>query len=327
MEARRWKRFGHDRLYVLADDGLQLGWWDLVDGIPHPEKAEDGDLVAQCAAAWLQQLPMPTSAPTGSTQTVEQSAPPPNAPEFAAPPTLPPTTAPTAPPPSATPAPAPAQDVAPPSTTPIVADLAANPAGLCLMPKVAQAQASAPPRTFWQRLFRRRPATSAWELGLQGEQLVDAELRRMAGVDPRWRHINSIPIGTNDADIDHLLICPAGVFTINTKYHRNAYLWVGGNTVMVNGTRHPYVRNSRHEAQRASRLLSNAIGTTVAVRGLIVPVGLRALTIRQAPEDVAILGFRRFTKTIRRMPAVLTEQQIHEIYEHARLSSTWKPPS
>lgn len=319
MDAKRWKRFGHDRLYVLTDDGQQLGWWDLAKDIPHPEKAEDGDLLAQCAAAWLQQQPMPTSAPTSTPQTVEHGAPPPDAPEFTAPPTPP------APPPIPTQAPAPTQDWAPPTTAPVVADLAANPAGLCLMPKVAQAQAATPPPTFWQRLFRRRPATSAWELGLQGEQLVDAELRRMSGVDPRWRHINSIPIGTNDSDIDHLLICPAGVFTINTKYHRNAYLWVGGNTVMVNGTRHPYVRNSRHEAQRASRLLSNAVGTPVPVRGLIVPVGLRALTIRRPPEDVVILGFRRFTKTIKRLPAVLTEQQIHEIYEYARRSSTWKP--
>jgi hypothetical protein len=195
------------------------------------------------------------------------------------------------------------------------------------MPKVAQAQAATPPPTFWQRLFRRRPAPSSWELGLWGEQLVDVELRRMSGIDPRWRHINSIPIGTNDSDIDHLLICPAGVFTINTKYHRNAYLWVGGNTVMVNGTRHPYVRNSRFEAQRASRLLSKAVGTTVTVRGLIVPVGLRYLTMRQPPADVFVLSLRHFIDTIQRLPAVLTEQQIHEIYAYARLSSTWKPLS
>lgn len=147
----------------------------------------------------------------------------------------------------------------------------------------------------------------------------------MAASDPRWRHINSIPIGNNDSDIDHLLICPAGVFTINTKFHHNANLWVGGNTVMVNGTRHPYVRNSRFEAQRASRLLSKAAGTDVTVRGLIVPVGLRRLTMRQPPEDVFVLSFRHFIGTMQLMPTVLTDRQIYDLYGYARLSSTWKP--
>jgi hypothetical protein len=49
-----------------------------------------------------------------------------------------------------------------------------------------------------------------------------------------------------------------GVFTINTKAHREAPVWVGGDTVMVNGRKHPYVRNSRHEATRAGRLLTAA---------------------------------------------------------------------
>jgi hypothetical protein len=47
------------------------------------------------------------------------------------------------------------------------------------------------------------------------------------------------------ADIDHLVIGPPGVFTINTKHHRDARIWVGGNMVKVNNFKQPdYLRNS-----------------------------------------------------------------------------------
>ncbi|NHB84682.1 NERD domain-containing protein [Tessaracoccus sp. HDW20] len=29
MEIKRWRRFGHDRLYFTDDGGTQIGWWDL----------------------------------------------------------------------------------------------------------------------------------------------------------------------------------------------------------------------------------------------------------------------------------------------------------
>lgn len=59
------------------------------------------------------------------------------------------------------------------------------------------------------------------------------------------------------------------MFTINAKHHPKASVWVGGNTFMVNGQRHQYVRNSRHEAARAGRLLAAACGSPVTVTGLI----------------------------------------------------------
>lgn len=41
--------------------------------------------------------------------------------------------------------------------------------------------------------------------------------------------------GERGSDIDHVLIGPAGVFTVNVKHHPNSSIWVGGDTFMVNG--------------------------------------------------------------------------------------------
>lgn len=316
MQTKRWKRYGHDRLYFLSDDDEQLGWWDLRSDTPHPGPAITSDTLTTYVAAWRihGRVPEPQLtdvAPSLGTPALQ-------APTFQPPPPPPP------PPPPAMSSVDPSA-WGPPMTAPVVADLAANQAGFCLLPKVADAQAAAPSRSFWRQLLFGRRAPSSWELGLSGEQMVDAELTRLASRDPRWKHLNSIPVGTNDSDIDHLLVCPAGVFTINTKHHPNASLWVGGNTIMVNGTRHPYVRNSRFEAQRASRLLSNAVGQEVSVHGLIVAVGLRRATIRQSPEDVLVMTLRRLPSVISALPPALSAQQIDEIYGYARLSSTWQP--
>ncbi len=50
--------------------------------------------------------------------------------------------------------------------------------------------------------------------------------------DPRWRVLHAIPVGERGSDIDHLAIGPAGVFTINAKYHAGAKIWVGGDTFL-----------------------------------------------------------------------------------------------
>ncbi len=69
---------------------------------------------------------------------------------------------------------------------------------------------------------------------------------------------------------------PGGVFTVNAKNHPDASVWVSGETFMVNGRRVPYVRNSRHEAQRATQLLTDAVGFPVFVTGCSPSTAQRA---------------------------------------------------
>ena len=115
-----------------------------------------------------------------------------------------------------------------------------------------------------------------------GERLVAQELTKLASRDPPWWYLNSIPI-SDEADIDLFVVGPGGVFTINAKYHRGARIWVGGDTLMVNGTRQPYVRNRRHEARKASRLLTRATGQPISVQGVVVPVNAGAFTLKAHP--------------------------------------------
>jgi hypothetical protein len=145
----------------------------------------------------------------------------------------------------------------------------------------------------------------AWRVGAEGEELVGRELAATTRRDPRWQFLHSIPIGTRGSDIDHIAIGPGGVFTINTKHHPGARLWVGGGTFIVNGQRQPYVRNARYEAQRVSRLLSTALGAPLTVAGMIVPVRCRALVVKTPPLGVLVIRHRDLRRWSSTSPGIL----------------------
>ena len=179
-------------------------------------------------------------------------------------------------------------------------------------------------KTLFARVLGVHTDERAWRIGADGEEAVAA---RLAKLGPEWQTLHAVPVGDRGSDIDHVVIGPAGVFTINAKHHPNASIWVGGNTFMVNGHRQPYVRNSRHEAQRAIRLLTAACGFPVTVTALIAVMGAQeGFTVREQPPggDVVVLKRREVDRWLRkRDTGVLTLEQVEAVHDAARRSTTW----
>jgi hypothetical protein len=149
----------------------------------------------------------------------------------------------------------------------------------------------------------------------------------LAKLGSEWLVLHSVAVGDRGSDIDHVLVGPGGVLTVNAKNHPNANVWVGGDTFMVNGQRVPYIRNSRYEANRAGRLLTEQVGFPVAVRGVIAVVGAhKGFKIKKQPEDgaVVIVQRRRISQYVRQLPNRLTAREIDAIYDVARRSTTWR---
>ncbi|AYG03609.1 NERD domain-containing protein [Gryllotalpicola protaetiae] len=121
----------------------------------------------------------------------------------------------------------------------------------------------------------------SWYVGALGERHVAMVLR---GLPSEWTVLHSVPVGRGTSDIDHVVIGPAGVFTLNTKHHAGADAWVGDHAMYVAGAPVDYLRKSSHEAWRASQALSRASGLTVPVTGLITLVGVRRLNVKQRPS-------------------------------------------
>ena len=118
-------------------------------------------------------------------------------------------------------------------------DLATNPAGAEAREQAVAARDAAPVKTLLARVRGKNTAERAWRIGADGEEKVAARLAKVARKDPRWRFLHAIPVGDRGSDIDHLVIGPGGIFTVNAKHHPGAKIWVGGDTFMVNGHRQP----------------------------------------------------------------------------------------
>ncbi|WP_454699572.1 nuclease-related domain-containing protein [Arthrobacter humicola] len=159
-----------------------------------------------------------------------------------------------------------------------------------------------------------------WYRGALGEVAVG---RLLAALGPEWTVLHAVPVGAGTSDIDHVLIGPPGVFTINTKNHTDQSVWVAGRTLMVAGQRQRHIPNAAHEAARAGKLLSAASGTPVEVAGVVVVVAPKNLTIRKVPDGAKVLTDRQLLRWLQSLRPVLAVDQVYRIASVAGMPRTW----
>lgn len=184
-------------------------------------------------------------------------------------------------------------------------------------------QSTVPPNTAVQRFFGVSPLgrdAEPWYVGALGELEV---ARRLESLGPGWVVLHSVPVGTGSSDLDHVVIGPAGVFTINTKHHRGQTVWVASKRILVNGQRTEHLRNAAFEAKRTAKLLSAAASTSVEVTPIIAIVGAKRMTVRERPTDAVVLRETDLVRWLRRRPAVLTPEMVQHVAAVATQPGAW----
>lgn len=200
-------------------------------------------------------------------------------------------------------------------------DLASNKPGERARRQALDRRRAAPVKTAFARALRVHTEERAWRVGADGEEEVARRLRKLPD---GWHVIHAVPVGDRHSDIDHVAIGPAGVFALKTKNHSRAKVWVAERAFLVSGRRTDYLRNARHEAARAARLLSAACGIEVCVEPVIVVLAAE-LTIKSPPDRVHVVARRKIARWLARRPARLTSDEVVRIYEQARRSTVWQP--
>ena len=198
-------------------------------------------------------------------------------------------------------------------------DLSPNRPGAALRAKAGEIRQAHPIRVFILRLFGEHSQERAWRRGAEGEEEVGRQLRKLGD---RWKVIHNVPIGNSDTDIDHVVIGPPGVFTLNTKNHLGGRVTVTAKAIYVNGTFQPYLPKSRAEGKRATKLLTTSYGYEVIVQPLVV-IMASDLKIRGLPEDVGIVGCKRIARWLLKQRQTLLSEEVDAIYSVARRRSTW----
>jgi hypothetical protein len=165
-----------------------------------------------------------------------------------------------------------------------------------------------------------RPSSYRWYRGALGEIAVGRLLTRL---DSDWVVLHAVPVGGGDADIDHVVVGPAGVFTVNTKNHSGKRVWVAGHTFMVSGVRQDHLRNSGFEGRRVAKLLGEALGFPVRVRPVIAVLDPQRLDIKECPGGVDVVDARRLMRSLKRRPAVLSPEAVAQIASVIGEPTTW----
>lgn len=178
----------------------------------------------------------------------------------------------------------------------------------------------APITTLVARLLGLHTDAGAFRLGAAGEVAVGRRLAKLRA--PRWHVVHAVPLDEGRADIDHVVIGPSGVFTLNTKNHPGAHVWVGMHSLLVNGQKTDYLWRSRAEAARAARLLGAACTLGVRVRPVIV-VAARRVVVRQQPPGVHVVAAGAVVRWLRHQEPVLTPEEVTAIFDAARRDATW----
>jgi hypothetical protein len=151
-----------------------------------------------------------------------------------------------------------------------------------------------------------------------GERRTACDLDRLG---PGYHVLHDLRLPGSRANIDHLVIGPTGVFTVETK-HRKAPVVVGRRGVTGAGrTMRPAVDQARRQATAVSTALGVAVRPVVAIQGGRLEV--RGWRTRPIVDGVRFCTGRHLAKVLSAGPACLTADQVAAF--HHRASATFAP--
>gem|GEM_PF-583342 len=175
----------------------------------------------------------------------------------------------------------------------------------------------------WGLRFRPGPDAVAWRRGAAGERRT----ARLLGPLERqgWAVLHDLAVPGSQANIDHLVIGPGGVFVVDSKQYRgrlqldpSGRLWHGRYPLG------PTLRAVDFEADQTARVLPDpgvAVVPIVAVHGAQVPWD------KVVTDGVPVVAARRLPSLLRALPAVLGPERVAWLADQARIPSTPKTNS
>ena len=167
----------------------------------------------------------------------------------------------------------------------------------------------------WGLRFRPSPEAVAWRRGAAGERRT---ARVLAALERQgWAVLHDLAVPRSQANIDHLVIGPGGVFVIDSKQYRgrlqfdqSGRLWHGRYPLA------PAIQAVSFEADQAALVLAEpdvVVVPILAVHGAQVPWG------KVVADGVSVVAARRLPSMLRQLPAVLGPERVANLAAQARV--------
>ncbi|MFA9444468.1 NERD domain-containing protein [Egicoccus sp. AB-alg6-2] len=172
-----------------------------------------------------------------------------------------------------------------------------------------------------ERVFDARTDERSWRRGAEGEEVVARRLERL----PRpWAVVHDLTVGRRGANLDHLVLGPAGIFVLNTK-NLTGCLTVYDHAVLQNGHKTAFVPAALREARTVQDRLSTALGRPVHAWSVLVVLGCE-ITIKKPLANLTLLREHDLPGWFERLPTgVFSEGDVLRLERLARDPDTWDP--
>lgn len=196
-------------------------------------------------------------------------------------------------------------------------------AGQSVIENLVRHQADMPRRSPLARLLGRPPLNAdatAWYL----DALAEIAMGRILDMlPPEWTVLHALPAGMGALDIDHLVIGPCGVFTVNTKHHHDQDVWVAKSTLVIDGVSLGYIPAAEVEAQRVSAIVEERMPLHAPVQPVIAFIDPKQVTIRERPAQVKVLDAWQLRRWLTNLAPVLSPTEQHDIVSLLEDPVTW----
>jgi hypothetical protein len=167
----------------------------------------------------------------------------------------------------------------------------------------------------WGLRFKPSPDAVAWRRGAVGERRTARLLGQLELHG--WAVLHDLAVPRSQANIDHLLIGPGGVFVIDSKQFRgrlqldpSGRLWHGSFPLA------PALRAVSFEADQTAQVLTDpdvVVVPVMAIHGTQVPWG------KVVMDGVRVVPARRLPSMLRQLPAVLGPERVAAVAGQARI--------
>jgi nuclease-like protein len=135
--------------------------------------------------------------------------------------------------------------------------------------------------------------------------------KALKSLGPQWTVLHAVPTGSDSSDIDHVAIGPGGIFAISTKDHTGQRVWVGDDSLLVNGHRTNHIANARFDAASAEKLFHSTAENPVKVTPVIAIVDPGSLGFgKKRAKDVVVVRSSHLVRSITHHKRVLSEAEI-----------------
>ncbi|WP_241979689.1 nuclease-related domain-containing protein [Cryobacterium suzukii] len=197
-------------------------------------------------------------------------------------------------------------------------------AGQSVVEELLRQHENRPPQSRLARALGAAPLDAnelSWLRAAQAEMIVGDILTRLPD---DYTVYHSLPIRSTAFWVDHLVVGPGGVFSINAKTHWDRDLNGSPRSIPIGNHAMPYLRDARFESAQITALLAKVMPEAAVVEPLIVLVNPHKILLNRKPNAVTVIDSPRLRRWIVARPRTFSPEQQAAVTALIDAPATWR---